>query len=258
MTNEELTRINERNIEAFSLLAGQNGEICNSAEAKWAYTGTRAFNRVLTPRFEAEDSDIRISNLLDSFDRRGVKTCWIVGPSSTPSDIGARLECRGFSRIEWTGMAQDSSELPSTLDLSSSLKVIEIQDDSLFQPWSKVLCRGFGWHPSIHDDFRDVFARLGCSKGLPLRHFFGLYDGIPASACSIYEGDECRGVYLVAVDPDFRRLGLGLATTWYALNECRKNGDRLTVLQASPMGKGVYEKLNFTTHCTMGFYVPSF
>jgi GNAT superfamily N-acetyltransferase len=254
MTDRELAEINERNIEAFSLLAGKNGEVCDEPTVKWAYTGTGAFNRVLTPRFTADEADARISELISSFGSRGVKISWVVGPSSTPDDVGTRLEGRGFRRREWACMGQESVDLPDSWEVPRGLQVVEIAEDSLFKPWSTVLCRGFGWQ--ANDDFCEVFARLGYSKELPLRHFFGLYDGKPASACSVFEGDESRGVYLVAVDPEFRRLGLGLATTWYALNESRKLGDRLTVLQASDMGKGVYEKLGFTTHCIMGFYVP--
>lgn len=256
MTDRDLAEINERNIEEFSLLAGTYGEVFDGSDVKWAYTGTKAFNRILDPVFSENQVDSRISELLSFFGARGVNVNWVIGPSSTPGDIGERIRQRGFRRIEWAGMAQDSADLPDVCHVPTGLEVHEIADASDFKPWGRVLCRGFGWHASIEADFHATFSRLGYSDNLPLKHYFGYFNGRPASACSIFEGKECRGVYLVAVDPDFRRLGIGIATTHLALSAARRTGDRLTVLQASPMGKGVYEKLGFTTHCTMGFYVP--
>ncbi|HEY3298228.1 MAG TPA: GNAT family N-acetyltransferase [Armatimonadota bacterium] len=254
---QHLTLVNEANISEFSLHLGMIGEVYDGTDVKWAYTGGLGMNRILDARFSDEDAEDRISELLEMFRLKGVKPHWITGPSTTPSDITERLERRGYHKIEWSGMAADLNDLPDSIAMPEGLEVREITDPSLIQPFMNVLCTGFGWPTVIHEPLCNLFTTLGVQNVIPWRHYIGYLYGVPASTCTIYEGSGALGVYLVSVMPGARRQGVGLATTWCALHDAKNMDHRVAVLQASPMGKGVYEKIGFEEHCKMALFAPN-
>lgn len=253
---QHLTRVNEANLSEFSLQLGMYGEVYDGTDVKWAYTDGPALNRVLDARFNVEEAEDRIKELLNDFTLQGTKPAWITGPSTTPSYMDELLSDRGYHRIPWSGMAADLRNIPESIPYPEGLRVQEITDLTLIKPWSDVLCRGFGWDESIHEPVCDLFSRLGVCNAIPWRHYIGFYNDHPVSTTTVFDGSGALGVYLVAVAPEARRQGFGIATTWHALNEARNEGHRLAVLQASPMGKGVYEKIGFTEHCEMSFNIP--
>jgi GNAT superfamily N-acetyltransferase len=256
IANNELSKLNEANLWDFCMEMGAYGEVYRGPELKWIYTGGAAFNRVVDICLSPDQADARIDSIIEMFRSRGVEAAWLTGPSTTPADMDARLKSRGLHFVPWIGMGVDVRDLVTGVEMPSGLEIIEVVDAELIAPWADVICRGFGWVESIHEPFRQLNEKLGVCNAIPWHHYLGFLDGRAASACTIYEGSGILGVYLVAVAPEARRRGLGFATTWYALNEARGMGYGPTILQASPMGKGVYEKLGFTAHCDMGLYLP--
>ncbi len=76
---------------------------------------------------------------------------------------------------------------------------------------------------------------LGCSTGQPVAGSILVVTGTTA------------GIYWVATDPRHRRRGYGEAVTWAALAAGRELGARVGFLQASPLGRPVYEHMGFRT-----------
>jgi GNAT superfamily N-acetyltransferase len=72
-------------------------------------------------------------------------------------------------------------------------------------------------------------------------------DGEPAAVAGCYRTDDIAGVYAVATVPEHRNRGLGAAVTWAAVEIGTSTGARWSVLQASPMGAPVYERMGFVT-----------
>jgi predicted GNAT family acetyltransferase len=64
-----------------------------------------------------------------------------------------------------------------------------------------------------------------------------------ATALSVRTGDVV-GIYSVATLPEARGHGYGTALTWMTLADAEP-GVRAAVLQASPMGRPVYERMGF-------------
>lgn len=65
-----------------------------------------------------------------------------------------------------------------------------------------------------------------------------------AGAVSVEEGDTA-GVYLVATHPDARRRGLGALVMRALHADVRARGRTAAVLQASPMGHSLYQRLGY-------------
>jgi ribosomal protein S18 acetylase RimI-like enzyme len=64
-------------------------------------------------------------------------------------------------------------------------------------------------------------------------------------------GDDDVSVQYVATDPRYRRRGLAARVVAAALIAAREDGVRTATLQASPDGRGVYERLGFHTVATL-------
>lgn len=83
--------------------------------------------------------------------------------------------------------------------------------------------------------------------------FLGYLDGELAACGQLLRTADIAGVYSIGVREQFRRRGLGTAITAAALVAGRELGCATGVLQASPMGAPVYDRMGFETvtqyHC---------
>ena len=80
-----------------------------------------------------------------------------------------------------------------------------------------------------------------------MQWFVGSVDGEPATCGQLLLTDGVAGVYTMAVIGRFRRRGIGRAMTQAILLAGRERGATRGVLQASEMGRPVYEALGFET-----------
>lgn len=83
--------------------------------------------------------------------------------------------------------------------------------------------------------------------------FVGYVDGEPAACGQLLRDADVAGVYSIGVREKFRRRGLGAAVSAAVLVAGRDAGCSIGVLQASPMGAPVYDRMGFETitqyHC---------
>lgn len=95
-----------------------------------------------------------------------------------------------------------------------------------------------------------VEIMVGFLGDVPLRDrrflaFNGLLDGEPVATTAVFVQDGVAGIYDVATLPHRRGQGLGEAMTWHAVREGAARGAGVAVLQPSPMGRPVYERMGF-------------
>ena len=75
--------------------------------------------------------------------------------------------------------------------------------------------------------------------------YIGYAGGKPASTSLMIRTGDVAGIYFVSTLPEFRRRGFGEAMTWRAVADGRAAGCKLSCLQASKMGRPIYERLGF-------------
>ncbi|HEY5976581.1 MAG TPA: GNAT family N-acetyltransferase [Solirubrobacterales bacterium] len=100
-----------------------------------------------------------------------------------------------------------------------------------------------GFPPEVFTQYTDGAGLLG--EGVVA--FFGEVDGEPAAIAMTIVTDGVAGIYWVGSLPTARGKGLGRAVTVAATNAGFDLGADLGSLQASPMGRPIYEAMGYRT-----------
>ena len=138
----------------------------------------------------------------------------------------------------WTAMTLDLKQLnkPNT---GLNLKIELIDNEKQLNEWSTIVetaLTGAGLDA-------EIFYRM--SEYDNAYFYLAYFDNIPVStALIVRKGDEV-GVYLIATLEQFRKKGIGKYITEYALWKAKQAGNSLAHLQATDIGKTVYQKIGF-------------
>jgi ribosomal protein S18 acetylase RimI-like enzyme len=212
------------------------------------------FNSVVGARFDPDHADDAIDARVRDCAARNVPMLWWTGPSTTPSDLGDRLERRGFLLEPALGMGGDIHSIAAQPS-QTVLDVEAVEDQAGLATWSRVLCHAFGAPQTFGEAFGDLAATVGLGPSSPFRHFLGRLDGEPVATCSLFLGAGVAGIYDVGTLPERRRRGIGAAITRAAVAEAAAGGYRVAILHSSDLGRNMYRSLGFEAVCAIGQYV---
>lgn len=249
---------NEANLMGFYALfrAGPGAIGADTPERAWTATDVPfpLFNSVTRAVFEEEPSalDAQVAATLAPFRARNVPMLWHVGPSTRPRDLGAALERAGLhSDGQTPGMATDLRALPRGT-LPDDLQVTRVEDRAEFREWAKVTQAGF----RIPDFAAAAIPRFmgDMLDGDGLRHYLGRASGAPVATASCFYAAGVAGIYIVSTRPAYRGRGFGGALTLAAMRDARDAGCQVAILQASSLGRPVYERLGFRECCRFHYY----
>ena len=215
------------------------------------------FNSVMRTRLSLDRIDALIDARVAACLSRRVPMLWWTGPSTTPVDLGARLERHGFVLEAAYGMAADLHRaLERDVPLpDETMSVGPVEDAVSLANWSRVLCDSFSVPRAFGDAFAELATTIGLGAHSPFRHFLGSANGEPAATCSLYLGAGVAGIYDVATLPALRKRGLGRLVTLAAMQEARARGYRMAILHSSALGAGMYRGLGFADVCPIGQHV---
>jgi GNAT superfamily N-acetyltransferase len=107
---------------------------------------------------------------------------------------------------------------------------------------ASMLRDGFGMPQPVVDQL----IRPGLLDESRAAAFVGRVDGTPVSSSLLAVTGMTAGIYNVATPEPFRGKGYGAALTWAAVAEGARRGCTHAVLQASPSGYPVYQRMGFT------------
>jgi GNAT superfamily N-acetyltransferase len=153
--------------------------------------------------------------------------------------LGAELERHGFG-AEDSATVMALSPIPDRLDLNlPAATVLRTGGEELAEEWFVALEAG--------DGFRRLFSAELVSDPA-VRIAVAELDGDPvAGAMAIRSTGGVLGVFAVATVERARRKGLGRAVTWAVIRAgVEAWRSRIAVLEATPMGLPVYQRMGFT------------
>jgi GNAT superfamily N-acetyltransferase len=191
-------------------------------------------------------------SLVGRFQKAGLPMIWAAGPSAPldrldriMSDIGLAAEPRP------PGMALELEGLQST-PLPKGLQV-DVADSRMdLETCTGISAEVFGIPPGSLEGWRAMVHGYGTGPGH--RWFIGTLDGDPVSISLLVMHDKVAGIYNVATLDKARGKGVGTALTREPLLFAKRAGYEIAVLEASEMGRPIYEKLGFRKVCEFGVY----
>jgi ribosomal protein S18 acetylase RimI-like enzyme len=131
--------------------------------------------------------------------------------------------------------------VPPAPEPVQGLDIERVRDSNRLGDYQRVAAEGFGMP-------REWTERLMGPAFIKLEGFesyLGTMDGNPVAVSSVFVDGEVAGVYNVATLQSHRRRGIGEAMTWRCVARGREAGCSIAVLEASEMGKPVYERMGF-------------
>ena len=131
--------------------------------------------------------------------------------------------------------------LPASPEAVQSLDIERVRDSTRLADYQRVAAEGFG----MPLEWAERLMGPAFLEVEGFESYLGTMDGEPVAVSSVFVDGEVAGVYNVATLDSHRRRGIGEAMTWRSVTRGREAGCTVATLQASQMGKPVYERMGF-------------
>lgn len=229
-------------------------------DVTWGTTGIplAPFNGVSGTTFSETTADARIAEILGWFRERRIDMTWWVGPTTTPADLGRRLEAQGLVADEIApGLAcpLDGWRPPP---LPPGVTVTPVEDRAAFHVATEIMFEGFEIPTEVLPLFEERFADFCLGPAAIQRTWLAHLDGRPVATSLGFVVDDVVGIYNVATRADARRRGAGAAVTAAPMGEAARRGARWAILESSPIGRSMYERLGYRQVSEVTVYAGRF
>ena len=239
---------------AWWLLAEAGGhELHDEPELRWFHSGLLDphLNPVLATRLTRDEADAVIDRLVAELTDRGAPFMWWVTPSSSPDDLAARLVSRGFVADEpWPGMTLEAGAMNEPPPVPG-LAIRRVTNNVELETYVRIFAPILSPSEAFTALFLDATQRIGYDESAPEVHFVGFLDHEPVATVSLITAGGAAGIYNVTTIEHARGRGIGAAMTAAAVEAGRRRGMTTAALQASTMGRSVYEALGFRHACDL-------
>lgn len=168
--------------------------------------------------------------------------CWVTAPDSVAGAVADMAESVGLDQSATTTPGMVLASLADLPDVAGDdVELLLVTDATQLTDFAVVAAEAF-------DAPLEAAATLAPASSLTdgrCSWFVGYVDGEPASCGQLLRTGDVAGVYSIGVRERSRRRGLGAAITTAVLLAGRDSGCTIGVLQASPLGQPVYERMGF-------------
>lgn len=210
-------------------------------------------NGVISTHAPEEDIETTIHHLMEQAQHRHCALTWLISPSSTPTNVPHRLERLGWVCTDTViGMSRPLINLPPAEP--SDLICLCVETREQMASWLSTFCAGFELPEHLRAVLFDLHERYDYHPSPTHRFFLGVLNGAPVATAMLLFDGKTAGVYAVSTLPEMRRQGGGRAMTHHTLLQARSTCT-VAVLQATRMGKSIYEQLGFQQQCVFSTYV---
>jgi hypothetical protein len=162
------------------------------------------------------------------------------------ADLEAALRARDYQTfVTLPGMALLDD--PGTRCEPAGLEIRAACDDRGRDDFRGVSGAAYAVYGSPTEYADDAFSALESVCAPHIQGFVGYVAGRAVAAAATYVTHGVAGIGWVGCIPEARGRRYAEALTWSALREGLRRGGSFANLQASPMGRPVYERMGFAT-----------
>lgn len=163
---------------------------------------------------------------------------------------------QSYQLLEAAGLQKTSEQVGMCMELKQPLKPTQpIRLESVTSPamaldWETLFTQAFGYR---------IPASLLVPAYPNTDFLLAYYGSIPIGTCALHQAnDQTIGIHSVGIVPDMRGKGLAGQLMISLLNRAIGYGFTYATLQASAMGKGLYQKLGFNQQfIQMNYKLPA-
>lgn len=199
------------------------------------------FNYVLDADFASSEAHEKIVEITDYFRIRQIPFSWWVSPDDKPEDLVHHLESSGYINTENNvAMYFDLDAWDGHVTMPAELQIVSATDKKTLRDFALVLTND-------EASFEEYFAWIATvlTEEDPIEYYVGYVDGKPVvRGLSCYFA-QVAGLHGLSTVPDARHRGYGKAMQQYRLKLAKERGYHIAVLQASPEGYPLYQKLGY-------------
>jgi len=209
-------------------------------------------NRIFRAKFNTTETNEKIAMAVEQIRLNKMPKMWVVGPASFPRDLGEQLMTHGFYKhTVQSGMAIDLLRASIKPQPSSELVIHPCHDLATLRQWKFVSDTAFNRNVNF-----DILAKMLNEKSI---YFYAgsINDQVVATLIISYSS-TFAGLHTVTTHPNYRKRGIAGAMVLNALHHIQKQGYPLVVLQASPLGEGVYREIGFQKYFDLAHYALDF
>lgn len=157
-----------------------------------------------------------------------------------------------YEILEDAGFKEKSAQIAMSLKIKErsqkqlQLKFERVASASQARAWAEVYPKAFGYRIS-----EEILA-----KSHDVIEFYrAFYQGEPVGTAIVYQTGDIVGIHGVGIIPEMRRQGFAEEIMEFVLNRAMSLNAIYVTLQASAMGKGLYDKLGFKEDFTIKTYM---
>jgi len=213
------------------------------------------FNVVIESHIPSENAIKKIKENITFFEKRQVPFLWIIGPSSSPKNMGELLIKNGLVLDKQPGMAYNLKILEAEREPLKKIEIIKVENVETLKVWNDVVLTGFALPKELLSDlFYKIFSFMLLNDTPYASAFLAYYKGKPVASSLVFYEAGVAGIYNVTTLEEARGEGIGTAITLAPLIEAKKLGYEIAILQSSEMALNMYKLMGFKEYCQIEWY----
>lgn len=196
-----------------------------------------------------------IVEIKEYYKKLNLRFWWWVYPRGQSSETQRILQDAGlylFAKVPCLAADLDESLLDD--HLPEKIKILPVRNHKDLLNWKDVSFDGFEMPARAREQYGAFITLFKLDARSPQKLFLAYLDEKPVATSLLFTNKETAGIYYVSTLPQYRNRGCGLKITQAAMQSAKKSGYREVILQATPMGLGIYKQAGFKEYCQAEIY----
>lgn len=211
----------------------------NSVRSEWP-------NFVYRVQSQCQDNSYIMEHFSIAICQGLIPSVFAIGPDSNSEEFAEKLAEGPFQLIDmWPGMVYKGQIEKTKIKLIPNFQIVKVNNIDYLNQWIEIINLEF--FPNIIIDHSNFSKLLNDDRFI---FYLGTKDNVPIATSLLVNDGSSIGLYMISTRKAYRNLGIGYnMTVQPIIDSYRMNQYLPIILQATTIGKSLYEKLGFMEVC---------